>query len=79
MGSTVGVFDDTEVEALDEKDKTILKEHILHHIQTSAEIRRIISANPKLLTRHPRIRRILRTKAGTLHKRLQKKRARKSR
>jgi hypothetical protein len=79
MGNVVGVFTNIEVRELNEKDKALLKEHILHYIQTSAEIRRIISANPKLLTRHPRIRRILRTKAGTLHKRLQKKRARKSR
>jgi len=73
MGSTVGVFDDTEVEALDEKDKAILKEHILHHIQTSAEIRRIIHADPSILTKNPDIRRILRSKAGALHRRLKKK------
>jgi len=73
MGSTVGVFKDAEVKGLDDKEKLLLKEHILHHIQTSAQIRRIISENPKLLTGNSRIRKILRTKAGALHKRLKKK------
>jgi hypothetical protein len=73
MGDTVGVFSDDEVEELNDKDKALLKKHILHHIQTSAEILRIINANPKLLTRDPGIRKALRTKAGTLHKRLKKK------
>jgi hypothetical protein len=73
MGNVVGVFTNIEVRELDEDDKALLKEHILHHIQTSAEIRRIIHANPKLVTRNRRIRKILRTKAGALHKRLKKK------
>ena len=73
MGDPVGVFTDSEVKELDVREKILLKEHILHHIQTSAEIRRIISANPKLLTKNPRVRAILRKKAGALHKRLKKR------
>jgi hypothetical protein len=73
MGNVVGVFTDEEVTELDEKDKALLKEHILHHIQTSAEIRRILHSDPKILTRHPQIRNALRKKAGGLHKRLRKK------
>jgi hypothetical protein len=73
MGDMVGVFSDDEVKELNDKDRALLKQHILHHIQTSAEIRRIIDANPKLLTRDPGIRKTLRTKAGNLHKRLKKK------
>ena len=73
MGNVVGVFDDEEVKALDDKDKALLKEHILHHIQTSAEIRRILHSDPKLLTKHPEIRKALRKKAGSLQKRLTKK------
>ncbi len=72
MGNPVGVFSDKEVKGLHAKHKARLKKHIVHHILTSAEIRRIIHANPKLLTKHPRIRKILRTKAGALHKRLRK-------
>jgi hypothetical protein len=73
MGNAVGVFSEEEVQELDVKEKALLKEHILHHIHTSAEIHRIISADPKLLTKNPRIREILRKKAGALHKRLKKK------
>lgn len=72
MGSTVGVFGDNEVEELTEQDKTMLKEHILHHIQTSPDIRRIISENPKLLTENEDIRNILRRKANKLRNRLKK-------
>jgi len=73
MGNPVGVFTDGEVKKLHAKHKAQLKKHILRHIQTSAEIRRIISADPTLLTSHPRIRKILRKKAGALHKRLHKR------
>jgi hypothetical protein len=72
MGSPVGVFSDKEVEGLSDEDKALLKEHILSHIQTSAEIRRIVSAKPKLLTGNKKIRNILRRKAGALQKRLKK-------
>ena len=70
MGSEVGVFDDEEVEELTERDKAILKEHILHHIQTAAEIRRVISEKPKTLTEVGEIRDILRRKASKLQRRL---------
>jgi ribosomal protein S13 len=70
MGSEVGVFDDDEVKGLTEQDKAILKEHIQHHIQTSPEIRRIISEKPKTLTEIEEIRDILRRKAGKLQRRL---------
>jgi len=73
MGNVVGVFTNIEVRELNEKDKALLKEHILHYIQTSAEIRRIIHADPSILTKNPDIRRILRSKAGALHRRLKKK------
>ena len=72
MGSEVGVFDDDEVEGLTEQDKAMLKEHILHYIQTSPEIRRIISEKPKTLTEIVEIRDILRRKAGKLQRRLTK-------
>jgi hypothetical protein len=73
MGSPVGVFSDKEVKGLHKKDKARLRAHVVRHILSSAEIRRIIHANPKLLTRDPRVRKILRTKAGALHRRLKKK------
>jgi hypothetical protein len=73
MGSPVGVFTDDEVKELTINEKNLLKEHIIQHIQTSAEIRRIISDDPKLLTGNPKIRKILRRKAGKLQRRLKKK------
>jgi hypothetical protein len=73
MGDEVGVYNDDEVKDLDDKEKALLKEHILNHIQTSAEIRRIVSADPTILTSNENIRRILRTKTGALQRRLKKK------
>jgi hypothetical protein len=73
MGSVVGVFTDKEVQGLSKKDIALLRAHVVHLIQTSAEIRRIIHDDPKIVTRHPKIREILRREAGALHKRLKKK------
>ena len=75
MGSSVGVFSKQEVKALSKKDIVLLKAHVLHLIQHSPEIRRILNADPKLLrrlTRDPRINRILRREAAALKKRLEK-------
>jgi translation initiation factor 2 alpha subunit (eIF-2alpha) len=72
MGSEVGVFDDDEVEELTKQDKKILKEHILHHIQTSPQIRGIISDKPKAVTGIKKIRDVLRKKAGKLQRRLKR-------
>jgi hypothetical protein len=73
MGSPVGVFTDEEVKELTINEKRLLKEYIIQYIVTSAEIRRVISDNPKLLTRNAKIRKVLRRKAGKLHRRLKKK------
>jgi hypothetical protein len=76
MGSPVGVFSNKEVKGLSKKDIALLKAHVLDHIQNSAEIRRILNADRKLLRRltgDPRINRILRKQVGALKKRLQKK------
>ena len=73
MGDEVGVYTDDEVTDLDDKEKALLKEHILNHIQTSVEIRRIVSADPTILTSNEYIRKILRTKTGALQRRLKKK------
>jgi hypothetical protein len=70
MGSPVGVFTDAEVRELTVKQKKMLKEHVVQHIQTSAEIRRIIRDNPKLLTKNSKIKKILRKKANKLRNRL---------
>jgi hypothetical protein len=63
MGFAVGVFTDAEVKELTVNEKKRLKEHVIHYIRTSAEIRRIISNNPRLLTKNPKIRKVLRKKA----------------
>jgi hypothetical protein len=73
MGSVVGVFTDKEVQGLSKKDIALLRAHVVHLIQTCAEIRQIIHDDPKIVTRHPKIREILRREAGALHKRLKKK------
>jgi hypothetical protein len=75
MGSPVGVFSNKEVKRLSKKDIALLKAHVLHHIQNSAEIRRILNSDRKLLrtlTRNPRINKILRREAAALKKRLEK-------
>jgi hypothetical protein len=74
MGSIVGVYTDEEVRGLSKDDIALLRRHVVHHIQTSAEIFRIIHDDPKIVTIHPAIRAVLRKEAGALHKRLKKKR-----
>jgi hypothetical protein len=72
MGDTVGVFTDKEVSDLNSDERALLKQHILHHLQTSEEVQKILRTNPKLLTGHPRIRKMLRSKARALKDRLKK-------
>jgi hypothetical protein len=62
MGSPVGVFTNAEVRELTVKQKKMLREHVVQLIQTSAEIRRIVRDNPKLLTKNAKIKKILRSK-----------------
>jgi hypothetical protein len=75
MGSQVGVFSKEEVKKLSKKDIALLKAYVLHLIQHSPEIRRILESDPKLLrglTRDQRINKILRKAASPLKKRLEK-------
>jgi hypothetical protein len=75
MGSPVGVFSNKEVKALSKQDIALLKAYVLHLIQHSAEIRRILESDRRLLrklTRDPRINKILRKEAVALKKRLEK-------
>ena len=75
MGSPLGVFSNKEVKGLSKKDIALLKAHVLHHIQNSAEIRRILNADRNLLrrlTKDPRINRILRREVAALKGRLEK-------
>ncbi len=77
MGSGVGVFTDNEVKDLDDEDRKRLKEQIVHHLQTSEDIRRIVSEKPNLLpdflASHTEIRDKLQEKARPLLERLKKK------
>ncbi len=76
MGSAVGVFSKDEVKGLSKRDIALLKAHVLNQIQNSAEIRRILHRDSKLLrqlTRDPRINKILRREATALKKRLEGK------
>jgi hypothetical protein len=76
MGSPVGVFSNEEVKGLSKNDIALLKAHVLHHIQTSREIRQILNRDRTLrrkLTRDPRINKILRREAVALKNRLEEK------
>jgi hypothetical protein len=65
------IYTPNERKGLSQKDLALLHEHVLHYIQTSPEIRRIISQKRKAFVRiDPRIRRILRSKTDALLKRL---------
>jgi hypothetical protein len=73
MGSTVGVHTTAEVGGLKPPERELLKQHVIHHLQTSEEISQIIAADPKLLTTltsDPKINALLREKAGPLLRRL---------
>ena len=75
MGSPVGVFSNKEVKRLSKRDIALLKAHVLHHIQTSPEIRRLLHADRTLLrklTRDRRVNKILRRKVIALKRRLEK-------
>lgn len=64
------VFTSQEIQELDENKRTVLKQHVMHHLQISEEIRRIISTDPGLLQTllrdHPEVRDILRARARPL-------------
>jgi len=63
------VFSDEERAGLDQQDIALLHEHILQQIQTSPEIRDIITTR-ELLERYPRIKQILHDKVNPLRLRL---------
>jgi len=73
MGAAVGVLSKGQLKGLSKKDKAQLKEHVVHFIETSPEIRKIIDKNPKLVTKNPRIRAILRREAGPMLEQLKRK------
>lgn len=76
MGDTLGVFTEAEVEGLSESERELLKHHILNSMRGSEKIHKILSSNPQLvkqLTKHPEIRKVLRSKSRSLKSRLRKK------
>lgn len=77
MGNPVGVFTDKEVQDLNNDERELLKEHVVHHFVTCQEIRDILNAEPTLLPtllqKYPKIREILRDRADALRQRLQQK------
>ena len=65
------IFTDQELRGLNARDLAILHEHVLHHIQTSREIRGMIAQRRRQFVQlHPSIRQHLRSKADPLRKRL---------
>jgi hypothetical protein len=76
MGDTLGVFSEAEVRDLSPSERKLLKEHIINSIRGSEQIHQILSSSPEFvkgLTKHPQIRKILRSKATPLKSRLRKK------
>jgi len=77
MGSSVGVHTNADVKGLSDEEKALLKEHVLHHLQSSEEIRRIIinkkGALPGFLKKNKEIQKILKRKARPFLNRLKKK------
>ena len=65
MGSSVGTFDDSEVEGLATADREELKKQALALLQ-SEEIRKILEKNPTILTRDKHINTELRKKLDPL-------------
>jgi hypothetical protein len=69
------IYESHEREGLSDEDMALLHEHVLNHIQTSPDIRRIISQNREAFVGiHPDIRGILRSKANALLERLNQQR-----
>lgn len=65
------IFTAQERKGLSEKDLAMLHEHVLHHIQTSQEIRRLISRQRKeFVELHADIKKTLKRKARPLLERL---------
>jgi hypothetical protein len=76
MGNPVGVHTDKEVKNLTPDERALLKQHVLHVLQSSEEIHKIIGTNPKLLktlTKDPKIKAILRKKARPMFDHLKQK------
>ena len=65
------VFSDDERKGLSRDDIELLHQHILQQIQTSTEIRDIITTR-ELLDRYPRIKQILHDKVNPLRERLKR-------
>jgi hypothetical protein len=65
------IFTKQELTGLSTEDMVLLREHVLNHIQTSAEVRQLIAQRRKeFVEMHPRMRATLRRKADALRERL---------
>ena len=62
MGNLVGVHSQKHVKALKPQARAKLRAHVMREILASKEIRAIIKKNPKILTKHAAIRKILKKK-----------------
>jgi hypothetical protein len=62
MGHGVGAFLEKELKHLSLRQRAALKKAALLHLRASPDVHRIIRKDPKLLTKHPGIRKTLRTK-----------------
>jgi hypothetical protein len=59
MGDAVGVFDENEVAHLTPQQREEQKRRVLELLQNNKEIRDIISQDPRILTREPKIKAII--------------------
>jgi hypothetical protein len=73
MGHSVGGYSEKELKRLNKRQRAALKKEALRLLRTAAEIRKIIAAQPKHLTDHPKIRKALRAKLRRTYNRLKSK------
>lgn len=73
MGHPIGAYSEKELKGLSKRQRAALKKEALRHLQTAPEIHKIIGAQPKHLTEHPKIRKALRAKLRRTYNRLKSK------
>jgi hypothetical protein len=73
MGDMVGVHTKNEIKVLTSKDRAKLKARVVRELLGSKEIRAIIKKDPRVLTKDPRVRAILKRKLGPTFARLKNK------
>ena len=64
MGHGVGIFTEKELKSLTPRQRATLKKEAVQYLRLSPAIRKLISAEPKYLTHHRKVRQAARAKLG---------------